>query len=344
MHGWNAFVAGDAPLAVTVAPDLAGLTLTAPAIAVISEAQLFGARARQERRRKRAADPEAILRDLRDLNPGAPIVHEEYGVGRYLGLMPMAIGGSPGEFLVLEYQDGDRIYVPVQSLHLVSRYTGAAPENAPLHKLGTDQWARARKRAAEQIRDVAAELLDLYARRKAQQGLALPVNEADYQAFASAFPFEETEDQAQAIRAVLADLASERPDGPHRLRRRRLRQDRGRHARRVRCRPGGQTGGGARPHDAPGAAAPGQLPRPLRGPAGARGGAVALRQLARRPLPRSPASRTAASTSSSPRTACCTPTRASRTWACSSSTRSTASACATSSACRRCAPTCTCSP
>jgi transcription-repair coupling factor (superfamily II helicase) len=211
VHGWNAFVTGDAPLAVTVAPDLAGLTLTAPAIAVISEAQLFGARARQERRRKRAADPEAILRDLRDLNPGAPIVHEEYGVGRYLGLMPMAIGGSPGEFLVLEYQDGDRIYVPVQSLHLVSRYTGAAPENAPLHKLGTDQWAKARRRAAEQIRDVAAELLDLYARRKAQQGLALPVNEADYQAFASTFPFEETEDQAQAIRAVLADLASERP-------------------------------------------------------------------------------------------------------------------------------------
>ncbi len=211
VHGWRAFTEGNARLAVTVAPDLEGLTLTSPAIAVISEAQLFGARARQERRRKRAADPEAILRDLRDLNPGAPIVHEEYGVGRYLGLMPMEIGGSPGEFLVLEYQDGDRIYVPVQQLHLVSRYTGAAPENAPLHKLGTDQWSRARKRAAEKIRDVAAELLDLYARRKAQQGLSLPVNAADYQAFASAFPFEETEDQAQAIRAVLADLASERP-------------------------------------------------------------------------------------------------------------------------------------
>ncbi len=211
VHGWDDFLGAEVPLALTVAPDLAGLTLTEPAIAVISEAQLFGARARQERRRKRAADPEAILRDLRDLNPGAPIVHEEYGVGRYLGLMPMEIGGAPGEFLVLEYQDGDRIYVPVQSLHLVSRYTGAAPENAPLHKLGTDQWARARKRAAEQIRDVAAELLDLYARRKAQRGLALPVNEAEYRAFASTFPFEETEDQAQAIRAVLADLASERP-------------------------------------------------------------------------------------------------------------------------------------
>jgi transcription-repair coupling factor (superfamily II helicase) len=211
VNNWQAFASGSARLALTVAPDLEGLTLTAPAIAVISEAQLFGARARQERRRKRAADPEAILRDLRDLNPGAPVVHEEYGVGRYQGLMPMNIGGQPGEFLVLEYRDGDRIYVPVQQLHLVSRYTGAAPENAPLHKLGTDQWARARKRAADQIRDVAAELLDLYARRKAQQGLSLSVNELDYQSFVNAFPFEETADQAEAIRQVLADLKSERP-------------------------------------------------------------------------------------------------------------------------------------
>ncbi len=209
--GWDAFVTGTARLALTVAPDLEGLTLIAPPIAVIAEGQLFGARARQERRRKRAADPEAILRDLQDLNPGAPVVHEEYGVGRYAGLRPMDIGGQPGEFLVLEYQDGDRIYVPVHALHLVSRYTGAAPESAPLHKLGTDQWARARRRAAEQIRDVAAELLDLYARRKAQQGLALAASELDYQSFANAFPFEETEDQAQAIEQVLADLGSERP-------------------------------------------------------------------------------------------------------------------------------------
>ena len=209
--GWDAFVTGTARLALTVAPDLEGLTLTSPPIAVIAEAQLFGARARQERRRKRAADPEAILRDLQDLNPGAPVVHEEYGVGRYAGLMPMEVLGQPGEFLVLEYQDGDRIYVPVHALHLVSRYTGAAPESAPLHKLGTDQWARARRRAAEQIRDVAAELLDLYARRKSQRGLALAVSEPDYQAFANAFPFEETEDQAQAIEQVLADLGSERP-------------------------------------------------------------------------------------------------------------------------------------
>ncbi|HKZ73161.1 MAG TPA: transcription-repair coupling factor, partial [Steroidobacteraceae bacterium] len=209
---WNAFAGGSSRLALTAAPDIAGLTLLEPPIAVVAESQLVGARARQERRRKRAArDPEAILRDLQSLEPGAPVVHEEYGVGRYVGLQPMEVAGHSGEFLALEYLDGDRIYVPVQSLHLVSRYTGAAPESAPLHKLGTDQWARARKRAAEQIRDVAAEMLDLYARRKARRGLKLAVRELDYQAFANAFPFEETEDQAEAIRQVLADLASERP-------------------------------------------------------------------------------------------------------------------------------------
>ncbi len=212
VEGWEEFATGDAALALTAAPDLQGLTLTAPPIAVVSEAQLFGARARQERRRKRAAaDPEAILRDLQDLNPGAPVVHEEYGVGRYVGLQAMEVAGQRGEFVVLEYLDGDRLYVPVQSLHLITRYTGAAPESAPLHKLGTDQWARARKRAAEQIRDVAAELLDLYARRRARQGLHIPVSELDYASFANAFPFEETDDQAEAIRQVLADLQSARP-------------------------------------------------------------------------------------------------------------------------------------
>ncbi len=210
--GWDGFLASHAPLGLTVAADLAGLCLATPPLAVIAESQLFGARAHQARRRARvAADPEAILRDLQDLTPGAAVVHEQYGVGRYVGLQPMEVAGEAGEFLMLEYLGGDRIYVPVQSLHLVSRYTGAAGENAPLHKLGTDQWAKARKRAAEQIRDVAAELLDLYARRKAQQGLTLTLDETDYRAFAAAFPFDETEDQAEAIAQVLADLHSDRP-------------------------------------------------------------------------------------------------------------------------------------
>jgi transcription-repair coupling factor (superfamily II helicase) len=209
---WNAFAAGSAMLALTVAADVSGLLLSQPWVALLSETQLFGARARQERRRSRAAsDPQAILRDLTDLNPGAPVVHEEYGVGRYVGLQVMEVAGQQGEFLVLEYQDGDRVYVPVHALHLVSRYTGAAPESAPLHKLGTDQWAKARKRAAEQIRDVAAELLDLYARRKTRQAPPLGVPELEYQAFASAFPFEETVDQAEAIQQVLTDLSKPQP-------------------------------------------------------------------------------------------------------------------------------------
>ncbi len=205
---WASFADGEMRLALTVAPDIGGLQLQVPRIAVLSEAQLFGARASQERRRRRTAgDPQAILRDLTDLNPGSPVVHEEYGVGRYVGLMAMEVAGNPGEFLVLEYQGGDRIYVPVHALHLISRYTGSAPENAPLHKLGTDQWARAKKRAAEQVRDIAAELLDLYARRKAQHAASLQLRQIEYQAFANAFPFEETPDQTDAIRKVVEDLA-----------------------------------------------------------------------------------------------------------------------------------------
>jgi transcription-repair coupling factor (superfamily II helicase) len=210
--GWHEFVDGDVRFALAIAPEMAGLHVTAPPIAVLGEAQLFGQRARQERRRRRAAsDPQAILRDLTALGPGSPVVHEEYGVGRYLGLQVMQVAGQDGEFVVLEYADGDKLYVPVQQLHLVSRYSGAAPESAPLHKLGTDQWARARKRAADKIRDVAAELLDLYAQRQAKKGPALSTKELDYQAFASSFPFEETADQAEAIRQVLQDLASEKP-------------------------------------------------------------------------------------------------------------------------------------
>ena len=204
---WPGFADGEAQLALTVAPDIGGLQLQTPRVAVLSEAQLFGARVSQERRRRRtAADPAAILRDLTDLSAGSPVVHEEYGVGRYVGLVVMEVAGNPGEFLILEYQGGDRIYVPVHALHLVSRYTGSAADNAPLHKLGTDQWAKARKRAAEQVRDIAAELLDLYARRRAQRAASLQLHEIEYQAFANAFPFEETEDQADAIARVLEDL------------------------------------------------------------------------------------------------------------------------------------------
>jgi transcription-repair coupling factor (superfamily II helicase) len=211
-QSWQEFLDADTPLALTLAPELAGLSLREPALTLLSESQLFGTRARQERRRRKiTADPNAILRDLQSLAAGTPVVHEEYGVGRYVGLQIMQVGDQSGEFLVLEYQAGDRLYVPVHSLHLVSRYSGAAPESAPLHKLGTEQWAKAKRRAALKVRDAAAELLDLYAQRKARRGARLATRELEYQAFANAFPFEETADQAEAISKVLQDLDAPQP-------------------------------------------------------------------------------------------------------------------------------------
>jgi transcription-repair coupling factor (superfamily II helicase) len=210
--GWDAFLSSDAALAVTVAPLASGVVLEEPGLTIYAEEQLFGERARQERRRRRSdRDPARIIQQLADLRPGAPVVHEDYGVGRYLGLMTMDAGGVSAEFLVLEYADGDRLYVPVQSLERVSRYTGAPAESAPLHKLGGDQWARARARAAARIRDAAAELLDVYARRAARQGHAFPVDDASLEAFAAGFPFEETADQAAAVAQVIEDLRAPRP-------------------------------------------------------------------------------------------------------------------------------------
>ncbi|MET0281362.1 MAG: transcription-repair coupling factor [Steroidobacteraceae bacterium] len=210
--GWQPFLSSSAPVALTTAPDVGGLACTDPPLQLLADGELFGRHAQQERRRRRSSlDPAAILRDLQDLVPGAPVVHEQYGVGRYMGLQAMQVADQDSEFLVIEYAGGDRIYVPVATLHLVSRYTGAAPDAAPLHKLGTDQWAKARRRASEQVRDVAAELLELYAQRQARRSSALVADEAEYRAFAAAFPFEETPDQHDAIEAVRKDLGSERP-------------------------------------------------------------------------------------------------------------------------------------
>jgi transcription-repair coupling factor (superfamily II helicase) len=209
---WPAFVASSSALGLTVAPDVRGMLLPGRALAVVAEDQLFGERARQERRRRRAErDPEEILRDLATLTPGAPVVHEAYGVGRYRGLKVMQVAGNPAEFLVVEYAGGDLLYVPVHALGLVTRYTGGSPESAPWHKLGTEQWARARRRAADRVRDVAAELLDLYSRRAAREGRPLAFDENAYRAFEAAFPFEETADQHDAIEAVLADMRSGKP-------------------------------------------------------------------------------------------------------------------------------------
>ena len=210
--GWAEFIATTAALAITVSPAVVGLHAPAVGLSLVAEEQLYGERARQERRRRRAErDPEQILRDLKDLTAGAPVVHEEHGVGRYQGLATLAVDGQPCEFLVITYLGGDKLYVPITALARVTRYTGAPTENAPLHKLGGSEWPKARRRAAERIRDVAAELLELYARRATRQGTAMAPAARDYASFEAAFPFEETHDQAEAIRAVLADLATGKP-------------------------------------------------------------------------------------------------------------------------------------
>ena len=212
VDSWPEFVASALDYAITVAPMESGVRLPQAGINIIPESALFGQRAQQERRRKRPTrDADAVVRNLTDLNVGAPVVHEEHGVGRYIGLQKLAVGGSEAEFLTLEYAGGDKLYVPVASLHLISRYTGTAPEDAPLHKLGSDQWQKARRRAAEKIHDVAAELLDINARRAARRGHAFATDTDDYAAFAASFPFEETPDQEKAIQAVLDDMAAERP-------------------------------------------------------------------------------------------------------------------------------------
>ena len=209
---WAAFAASEQRVGVAIAPLENGVILPEAGLAIVSEQQLFGERARQRTRRRRTErDPETIIRQLNDLEAGSPVVHAEYGVGRYQGLTTLEAGGISAEFLELEYADGDKLYVPVHALELISRYTGAAPEKAPLHRLGSDQWAKARKRAISKIRDVAAELLDVYARRAARPGHRFHWAEGDYRAFESDFPFEPTEDQARTIDEVLADLASDSP-------------------------------------------------------------------------------------------------------------------------------------
>ncbi|MCP5425566.1 MAG: transcription-repair coupling factor [Gammaproteobacteria bacterium] len=209
--GWQDFLQSDLRLAITLAPLEQGLMLETPALAIVTEAQLYGERAGQARRRTPNRDPETIIRNLTDLAIGAPVVHEEHGVGRYAGLQRLTAAGIEAEYVVLKYAEDGTLYVPVASLHLLGRYTGSAPDSAPLHKLGTEQWARAKQKAAERVRDVAAELLDLYARRQSRPGQICRLNEADYAAFAAGFPFEETPDQQAAIEAVLDDLGSGKP-------------------------------------------------------------------------------------------------------------------------------------
>lgn len=210
---WQGFLSVHEPLMITVAPLAYGFKLEDQNIGVITESDLYQyvARSRKHHRKKHAAISDGLLRDLAEINIGDPVVHEEHGIGRYMGLVTMDLGGETNEMMLLEYAGEAQLYVPVSQLHLISRYSGQAHENVALHKLGSGAWNKAKRKAAEKARDTAAELLNLYAQRAAQSGHKFEINELDYQAFADGFGYEETEDQAAAIAAVIKDLTQAKP-------------------------------------------------------------------------------------------------------------------------------------
>ncbi|MFO0483663.1 MAG: transcription-repair coupling factor [bacterium] len=207
-----AFVDDDAPLALGVGPLASGFILPAAKLAFVTEGEIYALTARNRSTRAgRRVSTENMLRDLSEVKVGDPVVHEQHGIGRYAGLVSLDQGEGVTEFLQLDYAAGDKLYVPVAQLHLISRYTGGSPENADLHRLGSGQWEKAKRRAAKKARDTAAELINLYAQRAARKGHAFKLKEHDYQVFADGFPFEETPDQQAAIEAVIADLSRGKP-------------------------------------------------------------------------------------------------------------------------------------
>ncbi len=212
VQNWNAFIASGVDFAITTAPLDQGMYFGPGQPTLVCEAQLFGNRVAQRRRRSKQQDTAVAnaFRDINELREGVPVVHLEHGVGRYTGLQTLTVDGQEDEFLTLEYAQGSRLYVPVASLHLVSRYSGSDPDLAPLHKLGSDQWEKARRKASEKASDVAAQLLEVYARREAREGFAFASFQHDYEQFSAAFPFEETPDQESTINAVIDDMQSPR--------------------------------------------------------------------------------------------------------------------------------------
>ncbi|MFY7857640.1 MAG: transcription-repair coupling factor, partial [Rubrivivax sp.] len=212
----QAFLDGDEKVAIAAAPLAAGFHwVDEPGLSVqlLTETELFATtrEARRRRKQEQVSSVEALIKDLSELKVGDPVVHVNHGIGRYQGLIHIDLGEGSSEFLHLEYADKATLYVPVAQLHLISRYTGVSPDEAPLHKLGSGQWEKAKRKAAEQVRDTAAELLNLYARRAAREGFAHRFSPSDYEAFAASFGFEETADQRAAIHAVIQDLVSPKP-------------------------------------------------------------------------------------------------------------------------------------
>lgn len=209
----NFLEATEQSIGVTVAALEEGAYFSTKGLAIIAESQLFGFRVQQARRRQKSnrEEQDNVIKNLAELKLGAPVVHIDHGVGRYLGLQSIEVDQQAQEFLVLEYANNAKLYVPVANLHLISRYSGADEDQAPLHRLGSEQWQRAKRKAAEQIRDVAAELLEIYARRKAKKGIQFKDPKAAYREFCGAFPFEETPDQQAAIDAVYGDMTGPQP-------------------------------------------------------------------------------------------------------------------------------------
>ncbi len=211
VEDWAGFLASERPLCLTTAPLDRGLLLPQAGVAVITEAQLGAARVKRRERRRPTRDSDAIIANLTELNIGAPVVHIDNGVGRYLGLTSLNVGGMENEYVTIQYAGDDKLYVPVTSLHLISRYTGSSEESAPLHRLGSEAWQKAKRKASEKAYDIAAELLEIHARRAARRGFAFPSDSDNYAIFSATFPFEETPDQQSAIDAVVTDLRSSRP-------------------------------------------------------------------------------------------------------------------------------------
>ena len=206
------FVAGDAKLSLAAAPLHAGFAWPNARLAFVTEAELYANVVRRGKRDTgRRSNVDAMVRDLSEVRIGDPVVHEEHGIGRYLGLVTLDVGDGVTEFLELIYANDAKLYVPGSNLHVIGRYSGAAPDAAPLHELGSGQWEKAKRKAAQQAHDTAAELLNLYAQRAARNGHAFSFRPHDYEAFAEGFGFEETPDQQAAIDAVIADLAAGRP-------------------------------------------------------------------------------------------------------------------------------------
>ncbi len=211
VDSWVDFLSEKRNLCLTTAPLERGLHLPLQSVAIITESQLGSGRIKQRERKRPTRDSDAIIANLADLNIGDPVVHIDNGVGRYQGLTRLTIGEHENEFLTIHYFGDDKLYVPVSALHLISRYTGSSADTAPLHKLGSEVWQKAKRRAAEKAYDVAAELLEIHARRAARKGFAFPGQSNNYEAFSQAFAFEETPDQFTAIEAVVKDLRSQQP-------------------------------------------------------------------------------------------------------------------------------------